>query len=164
MIAEIWVRLCGGIAGWGFGWGRVCLFLGVCGVVVAFSRPVLGQDTPGDQKTPQEVTGGEIAPFSGLLLDYRTAAKLTAKAERCDAQLEIERSTAAEHFAAAERYAAELRAADQAFAAARIRALEVAAADAAPGWYQAPALWFGVGIVTAGAIVAVTGYALQASR
>jgi hypothetical protein len=99
-----------------------------------------------------------------LLLDYLTAAKLTAKAEQCDARLELVRGEAAEHAAVAEQYAARMRAADREYAEARLRVLEVAAADAAPRWWESPALWFGVGVVTAGAIVAVTGYALQAAR
>ena len=110
------------------------------------TRSLSSPTTKTPEKEPPVVAldEGSIAPFSGLLLTPKRAAKLHERIEACEATAELDRKHSAEKLADAEN----LRLAQVKELLAAVKKAEDAATAAAQRhWYESPELWLGTGVV-----------------
>jgi hypothetical protein len=107
---------------------------------------------------------GERAPFEGLLVPIALAATLTAKAEGCESRIKLLRQRHVELMELETNLAETLRENDRKSHALQMQIMEDALWDAEPGWWEHPAIWFGVGIGAAIAVVAASVSILDATR
>lgn len=121
--------------------------------------PSLGSPTTDDEPPVLVIDEGMVAPFSGLLLTPKRAAKLHQRIETCEQTAELDRQHAADKLSDAET----LRLAQVKELLAAVKQAEDAAKEAAHRhWYEAPELWLGTGVVAG--VLATVGAVLLAAQ
>lgn len=138
--------------------------IAIWGPVEAFPEGTPADMTWEAQNAPVRLDAGERAPFDGLLVPIKLAASLMAKVESCDQRIELVRQERTELAELEVDFCRNLREADQESHAMRVQVLEQALAEAVPAWWEHPAVWLGVGIVGAIALVAGSVSILGATR
>lgn len=148
---------------------KACIFaisgaMAFSGPFSAFSAETHTQNPLGSGEAPIPLDAGQRAPFEGMLVPFGLASALTAKAEGCEARIDLTRQQAQELADLELKLMEQLRQNDLEVHALQMKVMEQALGDAKPAWWEHPAIWFGVGIVAAIAVVAGSVSILDATR
>ena len=126
---------------------------------VAFPEDNATKDPQPPPKEVQPLTAGNPAPFSGILMTYHRAARLGVKADQCDAKVMLAKDEQTELADIKLGYCRGARENDREACRLKLKVLENEVAKVEPQWWEHPALWFTVGVVTAvGVIFGAAGW------
>lgn len=133
---------------------QIALVVSLWGPISVFAAGDPTNDPRGAQIEPVRLSEGDLAPYEGLLLPLDVAAAVAARAEGCNLRIETAREQERELGDVDLQLEEYLREADQERYEAELDLLRAELAEARPDWWEHPALWLGIGIVTAIAVTA----------